>query len=64
MELGKPVKILRRGQVYNTVLTAHALLIIFFLVIPTLIGGFGNWLLPLLVVLPDMVFPRINLLSW
>ena len=27
---------------YNTVITAHALIIIFFIVIPVLIGGFGT----------------------
>jgi len=31
---------------------------------PTLIGTFGNWMLPILVNCPDLVFPRLNAMSF
>ena len=56
------------GQVspadYNSLVTNHGTIMIFWVAMPVLIAAFGNYLIPLMIGADDMVFPRINRLSY
>ncbi len=49
---------------YNMLLTNHGTIMIFWVAMPMLIAAFGNFLIPLMIGCDDMVFPRLNRLSY
>lgn len=51
-------------QFYNVIITSHGLVMIFGFIMPVVLGGILNYWLPLINGFPDMLFPRINNLSF
>ncbi len=49
---------------YNVLITQHGSIMVFWVAMPVLLAGFGNLLIPLMCGCDDMVFPRINRLSY
>jgi cytochrome c oxidase subunit 1 len=51
-------------NLYNALVTNHGTIMIFWFAMPVLIAALGNYLIPLMIGADDMVFPRVNRLSY
>nr|NP_049605.1 cytochrome c oxidase subunit 1 [Tetrahymena pyriformis]AAD41950.1 cytochrome c oxidase subunit 1 [Tetrahymena pyriformis] len=62
MELAHPGSPFFKGDSlrYLQVVTAHGLIMVFFVVVPILFGGFANFLIPYHVGSKDVAYPRLN----
>ncbi len=52
------------SDIYNRLLTLHGVIMIFLFIIPGIPAVFGNFALPIMIGAEDVLFPRLNLLSW
>lgn len=49
---------------YNALVTTHGSVMVFWVAMPVLVAALGNYLIPLMIGCDDMVFPRLNRLSY
>lgn len=49
---------------YNALFTLHGVIMIFLFIIPGMPAIFGNLFMPIQIGARDVIFPKINLLSW
>jgi cytochrome c oxidase subunit 1 len=63
-ELATPQSDFVDPQVYNSLFTVHATVMIFLWIVPAGTGGFGNYLVPLLIGARDMAFPKLNAIAF
>ena len=64
LELALPGYLINSSSQYNSIISFHGLVMISFMIMPLLIGGFGNLLIPLMLCSSDMIFPRLNAISF
>lgn len=64
LELFTPEENFLSSEMYNRLFTMHGIVMVWFFLIPSIPTVFGNFLLPLMLGAKDLVYPRLNLLSW
>lgn len=64
LELLTPEGDLLQADTYNRFFTLHAVVMIFFFLIPSIPATLGNFLIPLMIGAKDVAFPKLNLLSF
>src|SRR5215831_7887483 len=64
LELTTPAGDLMSADMYNKVFTLHGVIMVFFVLIPSVPATLGNFLIPIMIGARDVAFPRLNLLSW
>jgi cytochrome c oxidase subunit I len=64
LELMTPEADLFQPDTYNRVFTMHAVMMIFFFMLPAIPGSLGNFLIPIMIGAKDVAFPKLNLASW
>src|SRR5262245_34362925 len=64
LELTTPQGDLLSADTYNRMFTAHAVMMVFFVLIPVVPAILGNFAMPLMIGAKDVAFPKLNLLSW
>jgi cytochrome c oxidase subunit 1 len=64
LELTTPAGDLMSADMYNKMFTLHGVVMVFFVLIPSIPATLGNFLIPIMIGARDVAFPRLNLLSW
>lgn len=49
---------------YNSYISAHGAIMIFWVAMPVLVAAFGNFLIPTMIGCDDMAYPTLNMLSF
>jgi cytochrome c oxidase subunit 1 len=52
------------AQQYNSFVTCHGMIMVFWVGMPVLLAGLGNLLIPIMIGTDDMAFPKLNMLSF